>query len=352
MRILQVVTDDDRRGAQIFALDLEAAMRDLGEQVETIALTSVGGSLEVEALGPTRRSVPTVRRLRERAVRSDVVVAHGSTTLPMSVLATAGTSTPVVYRQISDPRFWAATWNRRLRVAGLLRRCRRVVALSPTARRAVADHYRIDVDDISVIPNGVPAGRFPRPDTQLRERRRRKLGVGDDFVVTFLGALVPEKGADVVVRAAAGLEGTRVLVAGEGPERSRLESLVARSGAPVDLLGQVDHPVELLQASDVVVLPSRGGDSMPATIIEANLVGIPVVATPVGSIGDMVSDGLTGVLLPVPDPEVLRRELVGLRDDPDLRRSLGDRASAIARERYEIVPVARMWRDVIRSVAP
>ena len=108
LRLLQVVTDTDRRGAQVFATDLHGALASLGHEVQTVALCAGrSGGLDVDVLGPTRRSLTTHRRLRHESTDVDVVIAHGSTTLPVSAIALAGTSTPFVYRQISDTAFWA-----------------------------------------------------------------------------------------------------------------------------------------------------------------------------------------------------------------------------------------------------
>src|SRR4051794_10190147 len=128
--ILQVVTDTDRRGAQVFAEDLHAALVRRGHGVTTVALApGVVGGLDLEALGPRRRSVQTLRELRCAARRHEAVLAHGSTTLPMCALALVGTSVPFAYRQISDSLFWAPDRLRRLRVRIGLARAARVVAL-------------------------------------------------------------------------------------------------------------------------------------------------------------------------------------------------------------------------------
>src|SRR5256885_421281 len=128
--VLQVVTDTDRRGAQIFASDLEAALRNQGRKVTTVALApGHAGGIDVPVLGPAPRRLVTLRTLRRAICHADVVIAHGSTTLPACAIASAGTGTPFVYRQISDSLFWADTRVKRLRVRAGLSRATRVVAL-------------------------------------------------------------------------------------------------------------------------------------------------------------------------------------------------------------------------------
>src|SRR4051812_300012 len=115
--ILQVVTDDDRRGAQVFACDLHDALERREHVVTTVALApGVVGGLDLPVLGSKRLAYGTLRALRRLADRHEVVIAHGSSTLPACALGLAASRTPFVYRQISDSLFWAPSRARRLRV--------------------------------------------------------------------------------------------------------------------------------------------------------------------------------------------------------------------------------------------
>ena len=115
-RVLQVITDTDRRGAQVFATDLGAELQDEFD-VRTVALApGRDRALDVDVLGPSRRSPKTLRALRTAARHAAIVIAHGSSTLPASAVALVGSGVPFVYRQISDPVFWTPTAAKRLRV--------------------------------------------------------------------------------------------------------------------------------------------------------------------------------------------------------------------------------------------
>src|SRR5689334_23828189 len=100
MRVLQVITDTDRRGAQKFAVDLNDALDKRHVQVETVALErgSDHRGFDVPVLGPSRTAAATLRALRAHMSRSSVVVGHGSTTLYACALASVGTGVPFVYR--------------------------------------------------------------------------------------------------------------------------------------------------------------------------------------------------------------------------------------------------------------
>jgi glycosyltransferase involved in cell wall biosynthesis len=346
--VLQVITDTDRRGAQVFALDLELALRRLGYEVETVALApgSVGG-LDIETLGPTRRSVSTLRALRRRAQGSSVVIAHGSTTLPVCAIALVGSGRPFIYRQISDSRFWASTPLRRARVRVGLARAAMVVSLWDGAAASLEHDFHVGAGKLAIVPNGVPADHFQPPDALQRSNARRAIAVDDDRVVAlYLGALVPEKGVDNAIEAARAA-GTTLVVAGDGPDRAALEQSTRASPSPVVFLGNVIDPREALWAADMLIFPTRGGDSMPAVVVEAGLCGLPVISTPVGAIAQMVVDSQTGCIVPVDDLERLTLEVQRLSGDGDERVRLGQNARDRCEDLYTIDVVARGWAEVI-----
>jgi glycosyltransferase involved in cell wall biosynthesis len=353
VRILQVVTDTDRRGAQVFATDLHVALARRGRTVETVALAPgrVGG-LDLPTLGPTRRDPRTLAALVRAARRAGVVIAHGSTTLPMCALARPIARTPFVYRQISESVFWASSPARRQRVRAALSRADRVVALWTGSARTLEAMFRVPHHKIHVVPNGVPADRFPPVDPSTRSSARSELGLAVDRpTVLSIGALVPEKGVDIAIRAIASLEDVQLLVVGDGPERTSLERLAAET-APgrITFTGSLREPRRCFEASDVVVLPSRGGDSMPAVLIEAGLMGVPAVATPVEGIVEILDHGRAGVLVDRDDPSALGRAVRELVDDPARASSVAAAARQHCLAHYDIDVVAEQWSAVLDDV--
>jgi hypothetical protein len=177
--VLQVITDTDRRGGQVFASDLQAALVRDGVDMRTVALApgSSDKCIDVEVLGPSRRHPETLRRLRAVMRDSAAVIGHGSTTLPMCVLAGWGLDVPFVYRTIGDPSYWVTSAWRGQLVGSMLRRAARHVTLWPGAAQQLMVRYRIPVDRIDVIPNGVPSDRFPRKEGADVRRARQRIGV-------------------------------------------------------------------------------------------------------------------------------------------------------------------------------
>lgn len=353
-KILQVVTDRDRRGSQVYAMDLSGGLRDLGCEVTTVALApgEHGDGIDIEVFGPTRRSPSTLRAIRRRAKDFDVVIAHGSATLFACAVALVGSRTPFVYRQISDPLFWAASWPRRLRVAGFLRRTEHVVCLSEGVSKVFGGHYWLRPDSMTVIPNAVPGERFTPGDPAERGALRAEHGVPEGSLVAFyIGALAEEKAVDLAIRSLAGRDDVTLIVAGDGPERASLEALAAEVlGDRVRFLGPVDDPVPLYRAADVLLMPTRGGDSMPAVLIEAGLCGLPAVTCPIGAIADVVVDSQTGYVVPVDDLDAVRTAVARILDDDALRSRLGAQAEAHCRARFTIDATAPAWVEVCERI--
>ena len=130
-----------------------------------------------------------------------------------------------------------------------------------------------------------------------------------------VGRLREPKDFTTLVRAAARLEpgAVAVQIAGDGPDRPALEAEIARlaAGDRVELLGERADVPELLAAADVFVLPSLS-EGMPISVLEAMAAGLPVVASDVGGVGELVRDGETGALVGAGDPAALADALARL----------------------------------------
>jgi glycosyltransferase involved in cell wall biosynthesis len=298
--VLQVITSDDRRGPETHALDLGAALAARGMRVRTVALAPGrhGGGLDLPTLGRHPLSLGTLRRLRRESSVAGVVVAHGSTTLPACACALTGNGVPLVYRSIGDPEQWASTTARRARVRACLRRADAVVALTADAAATIRSMYRMSEDRVTVIPIGAIPDRHQPIDAASRRTGRARFGIPDDAAVgSIIGALSPEKDVALAIDAAAAIPGFHLVVAGDGPEREALERRAAHvTPGRVHFAGTLHDPAPAFAAADVVLLTSRT-EGLPAVLIEAGLRGLPVVATDVGYVDEIVVDGETGLLV-------------------------------------------------------
>ena len=356
VRILQVVSDNDRRGAQVFAADLGAALADRGHEVETVALhpgsgasAHPGARLDNPVLAASWPRPGGLRRLRSAMARVDVVVAHGSSTLPACALAGFGLRVPFVYRQISDPEVWTATRLRRARTRAFLRRAARVVALSEGNRAQLIEHLGVDPSLIRVIPTGVSAQAFPPTSPEGRPAARRRLDLPERPTALFVGSLSWEKGPEVAVEAVGRVDGVGLMLVGEGPDREALETLADRvAPGRVVFRSPVAAVHDYLAASDVLLLTSRT-EAVPAVVIEAGMAAVPVVAARVGAVPEMLLGGDAGVLAEPGDVSGFASGLRGLIAEPQRAERLGLRAHSRCLEHFDLYTVANAWESLLGS---
>lgn len=351
MRILHVLPDNGRRTPQVFAHDLARAMGSLGHDVHLIHLERADGPaadrLAGDVLDPGSERA-RVRSLRDGMRSVDVTVAHGPAAGELCAKASRK-DTPFVHRQVRDTRFWVHRPGRPKVQPAYFRKARAVVAMSPGARADLIDAVGLDPLKTHAIPIGVDADRFHPPTAEERAAARERLGVDDDvFVAMTVGTIEDGKGIDVAVRAAIEIDGVRLVVVGSGPEEGRMEHL-AEGLAPgrVTFAGSVGKVDGAYAAADVVIHPSVSGDSMSATVIEAGLMGLPVVATRLGSFDHVIQHDVTGLLLPPGDVVVLRRAIERLRTEALARQMMGEAARERCLERFAIDVVAKEWDDVL-----
>jgi glycosyltransferase involved in cell wall biosynthesis len=162
-----------------------------------------------------------------------------------------------------------------------------------------------------------------------------------------MGSLSREKRVDLAIDAVAKLANVSLLVVGDGPERTRLQTMAAAAGAPVRFLGPVERPQNVLAAADVVVM-SSDTEGQPAVAIEAGLSGLPVVATRVGGLSEVVEDGETGLLVV---PGHAAGLAAAIQSALAHRSEMGNAARTHCLARFDLDRIAVQWQQLIRSVA-
>lgn len=207
--------------------------------------------------------------------------------------------------------------------------------------RYVADRYAangIPPERISVIRNGIDLGRFG--DVHAEH---------ETFTLGFVGHLGKHKGLDVLLRALALIEGAgplRLLVVGDGEDRRALEALCRdlRLDGRVTFHGRVDNEriAAIYAQIDVLVVPSVWPENSPVTITEAMASGVPVLASDVGGVGELVEHEVSGLLAPPGDARALADLIERLRQDPGLGRRLSRNARERIRQEDSRDRVARL----------
>ena len=351
LAILQAVATANRRGAEVFAVDLARALRPLGVDATTVALVpgAEGARIDARALGHRRLAPSTLLRLRSEIRGAGVVVGHGSSTLPAVALAGAATGVPFVYRSIGDPRYWARRTTTRWRVGAALRRAAAVVALTDGAARVLEAAYGVAPEKIHVIPKAVPGDRFPPVDDERRRAARSRWALdGAQPVIAYVGALGAEKNVSLAIRAVQRVPDASLMIAGDGPERVALERLAAEvAPGRVRFLGAVPNPAAVLAAADAVVL-SSATEGLPGVLMEAGLTGLPAVTTDVGWVREIVVHEVTGFVVPPDDPAALASALAAALADG---AALGAAARRHCLAHFEIGPVADRWAALVGGLA-
>ena len=200
----------------------------------------------------------------------------------------------------------------------------RVIAVSEDIAGKL-EQSGVDRAKVRVVYNGLSERFQPRDQRQMRAQLGLPL---DRFIVLFVGLLVPVKGLDVLLDAMALIPEERLLcvLVGDGPMKPELQARAQQSGLGERLLFAGQQPTRQvpvwLSAADVLVLPSRS-EGRPNVVLEAQGCGLPVVATRVGGVPELIRDGEDGLLVPGEDPQALAAALVHLLADEDRRRALG-----------------------------
>jgi glycosyltransferase involved in cell wall biosynthesis len=201
---------------------------------------------------------------------------------------------------------------------------------------------------VSVVPYGVDLTRFEPVERPLREH----------VVIGAASRLSPEKGLDDLIDAFAIVhkrfgETVSLRIAGEGPERPKLEAQIARLGLGefVQLAGWLEHDKlpAFLQDLDVFVLPSTW-EGFGVSAVEASAMQLPVVGTDVHGIPDAVRDGATGLLVPPSDPPALAAALTRLIEDPALRTRLGASGRDYVAKQYDWQENAHQMERIYESM--
>lgn len=302
--VLHLISSDHRRGAEVFAVELAEFLTSRGHSVELLAVKASGtpSPLPVKPAGRGRMDPIGFARVRAAAKRSDVVVGFGSDALLIGAIAAKCAGRPFVYRNIGDPSVWGEVRFGSIRVGAPVRLATAIVAIYPEAARTIANLYFADPQRIRVIPRGVPIDRFAPASPGQKQEARIDLGLDPSLSwVAYIGNLSAEKAPHRAVDAIARLPHVGLVVAGSGPLRTELE-LQAERDAPgrVRFLGMLEDPRPVYRAADALVMPSNT-EGIPGAAIEAGLSGLPVIASSVGGLPEVVVDGSTGALVPVGD---------------------------------------------------
>ena len=318
--------------------DSGLARRASAEGLRVDGSVTYGGGLRVGTLGDLQR----LRRLLE-TFRPDIVHLHGGrdSWLMAAVLSTVSRARrPHVIRckhnvfpVVQHP----------LNVWQYARFFERIVCLSTAIVDQCAAIRGVRRENLRLIPSACEAERFVS-NPEARRRLRAEWAFTDDHIVVILvGRLRPEKGQEVLLRAApavlAANPHVRFLLVGSGSMRGELERLAADLGVLGKCIfaGFRDDVPDLLSAADIAVQPSLS-EGLGTSVLEACAAGLPVIASRTGGIPDIIRDSETGLLVEPGSHADLAAAMIQCASDPSMRLRIGAAARArvsveFARER-------------------
>jgi glycosyltransferase involved in cell wall biosynthesis len=216
----------------------------------------------------------------------------------------------------------------------------RIVVNAEAIRDRLIQVERISAARIDVIPNGVPpAEPVGTPDVATI---RSEVGLGQvSHLIGFVGRLVPQKNPRLFLEMARLLLNADrkcgFVIVGDGPMREDLQAEVDAAGLhdAVRFLGMRSDVPRILGLIDVLVLTSDW-EGLPNVVLEAQAAGVPVVATAVGGVPELIDNGVNGYTVPPRDVSMLSDRVGTLLDDAELRAEFGRRAQARASECFSV----------------
>ncbi|MBF0110781.1 MAG: glycosyltransferase family 4 protein [Magnetococcales bacterium] len=365
LRIVHTEASMGWGGQEIRILSESRAMAARGHEVQLLCPAASRIALEGQRAGVSVTLVPIGRKNLAGlwSVRSwlashpvDVVVTHSSTDSWLVALASQTLARPApivrlrhVSTEVPDnlPTRWLYT-----------RASRHIVTTGTSIRDRLITVNRYPEDRITSIPTGIDLERFSPGD---RQGARRKLGLPEeDTIIGIVATLRSWKGHRYLLEAFREYRSScpdgfrsRLVVVGDGPQEERLHRQAKDLGIEdrVSFAGYQRDPVDWLHALDVFALPSYGNEGVPQALMQAMACGLPVVSTPVGSIPEILTTEVNGLLVRPRDSGALTAALERILRDRTLAEELGRNALAVARERFGLERMVADMERLLERVA-
>ena len=296
-----------------------------------------------------------VRLLRHQSV--DILHSHNWTTMFYAVVAAAIARTPILIHG-EHGREAQAVPLRQLRLQRWLTRgVTHLTTVSTDLAHHLVEQWKVNPELVTSIPNGVDHARFGA-DYDLASLRREFNLTDEHRIVLAVGRIRPVKDLPTLVRGFAqayrNVPTARLFIVGKAYGENVLEELGELAeklgvGQAVIFLGERQDIPQLYALCDVYANTSHF-EGMSNTILEAMAVAKPVIATAVGGNPELVSDGVTGYLIPEGDDQLLAERLERLLTNTDLSGSMGQAARRRVEQEYSLTRMAQRYTDIYREL--
>ncbi len=370
LSIAHVLSSFGMGGQECVALELAKSQRAAGHRVQVVSLSeppdgpmaerfrAVGAlTATIPKRGPSFDPTLALRVAQHFAeAHADVVHTHNPQALVYGAPAAALAGVPSIHTKHGvNPDPSRRMWLRRAASSMV----DAYVAVTPTLARLAVEKHECSSTQLRVIPNGIDTARF-KPNPAARRTLRDELGIPEAaWVVGTVGRLSPEKNQGLLIDAVAPLLDPRrhLVIVGDGPDREALMARARTTLRPelIHFTGARDDVEAVLACFDAFALTSES-EGLPLVVLEAMAVGLPVVATAVGGVPDVIEPGATGFLVPPSDRIALMKELLQLSTRPQVARDVAAAGRSRVLERHSTERMAseyeRLYRRVVGAVRP
>lgn len=366
LRILLLTTHMNLGGIAVYVLSLAKGLTERGHKV---SVASCGGNLVdlVQSYGAKHITVniktkseispkiffarrEIIRIIKKRGIQ--IIHAHTRVTQVLAKLVSKKTATPLVTtcHGFFKPRLFRKIfpcWGDRC------------IAISEAVREHLVNDFKIKKENITVVHNGVEIERFSpdRFDTRSRDKFKKDYGLKNNVpVIGTIARLSSIKGQHYLILAMKNIlavnPDVQLLLVGDGPEKDRLLRQVKKIGIEKNVFfapSTLDTSVPL-SVMDVFVFPSIS-EGLGLAIIEAQAMGLPVVASDVGGIYTLVKDGVNGFLVHPGKPGTLARAILRLLRNKNLASEMGRRAREQVKDRFTLKQmvdsIEQLYQDIL-----
>jgi glycosyltransferase involved in cell wall biosynthesis len=311
------------------------------------------------------RDVAAFRRLLTLVRRERIELIHAHLTYA-SIWASAASrltgSSAVATLHVAPPAAgWPAVRDWLMR-SMLNRWASRVIAVSADLRQAYLDRGGIAANKLVTLHNGIDLEPFQRPREEARRLISAEFGIPRQaLVVVAVSVLRAGKGIEVLIEAAGSIlrrhPDAFILIVGDGPMAEEWQSLAdrVRGGDRIRWAGFRRDVNQILAGCDLFVHPTLA-DAFPTVLLEAMAAGLPVVASGVGGVPEIVLDGETGTLVPAADPKRLSAAINALLADVRRRKEMSEAAVATVSRQFSthawISRLSSLYGEVLQENSP
>ncbi len=356
MNILQILPELNLGGVETGTLDSAKYLVKLGHKAVVV---SAGGELvkELESYGAIHYQLPvhkksilsilkTVPRLAEIIKKEKIDIVHARSRVPAWIAYFASRKTNTVFITTCHGYY------KKHKLSQVMGWGKRVIVLSNIIARHMIDDFAVPYEHIRLVPRSVDLEKFKYTDPAAKRSK--------EFHIGFIGRITPLKGhlyfIKAMARVARAFPHLKIWIVGDAPAskeayKEQVQVLVKRLGLwhCTEFLGTQRDIPGILSHLDILALATVTHEAFGRVIIEAQASGVPVVATEVGGVVDIIENGKTGLLVPPADPESMAEAVTKIFKDPQLARNLAENALRRVQEKYNVELMVKNTLDVYKD---